>query len=53
MSGQSSQGDKLGLGEKLAFGAGNMNNLLMNNILNVLLNPINNIELCVSPALVG
>ena len=34
MSGQSSQGNKLGLGEKLAFGAGNMNNLLMNNILN-------------------
>ena len=53
MSGQSSQGDKLGLGEKLAFGAGNMNNLLMNNILNVLLNPIYNIALGVSPALVG
>ncbi len=53
MSGQSSQGNKLGLGEKLAFGAGNMNNLLMNNILNVLLNPIYNIALGVSPALVG
>lgn len=44
---------QLSLREKLAFGSGNMNNLLMNNILNVLLNPVYNIALGVSPALVG
>ena len=44
---------KLGVGEKVAFGLGNMNNLLMNNILNVLLSPIYNIALGVSPALIG
>ena len=44
---------KLGVGEKIAFGLGNMNNLLMNNILNVLVSPIYNIALGVSPALIG
>ncbi|MDD3886047.1 MAG: MFS transporter [Victivallaceae bacterium] len=39
--------------EKTAFGSGNMNNLLMNNILNILLNPIYNVALGVSPALIG
>ncbi len=53
MASPQEQSQKLSLTEKLAFGSGNMNNLLMNNILNVLVNPIYNIALGVSPALLG
>lgn len=44
---------KISLKEKIAFGLGAMNDLIMNNILGTLINPIYNIALHVGPDLLG